>query len=172
MINRDCSLEFKINPANMSRDQKKPRGTYLAQVGSVFSTLGFPTTISRALARVTATLNLWTRKECVRMTLCVCVCIHSVRAWVCVVYLLILDEAKVELFVYLCVIGAASNCRHHDHSPLLTLELLHWTNLKHTHTHTRKTLLLLHVSRYVSMKYIIYLKAVHVLKFKVFPNSV
>lgn len=125
MINRDCSLEFKVNPANMSRDQKKPCDTYRAQVESVFSTLGFPTTISRALARVTATLNLWTGEECVRMTLCVCVYIHGVLAWICVVYLLILDKAKVEFFVYLCVIGAASNCRHHDHSPLLTLELLH-----------------------------------------------
>lgn len=121
-----------------SPDLKKPCDTYRAQVGSVYSILGFPTTISRALARVTATLNLWTRKERLRTMLCAGVCRHSARAWVCVVYLLILDEAEVELLVYLCVIGAAANCRHYYHSLLLTLELLHWTNLTHTHTQVRQ----------------------------------
>ncbi len=101
----------------------QPYDMYLAQVASVFSTLGFPTTISRALARVTATLNLWIRRECVRMMFCVY--IHSFYAHVCVVYLFILDKAQVELLVDLCIIGATANCRHHDHSPLLTLELLH-----------------------------------------------
>ena len=59
-----------------------------------------------------------------------------------VLYLLILDKAEVELFIYLCVVGAAPNCGHHDHPPLLTLELLHRSNLMHAHTdartHTRK----------------------------------
>lgn len=52
---------------------REPCYTYRAQVVSEFSTLGFPTTISRALARVTATLNLcvsgWT--VCQRSSLCI-----------------------------------------------------------------------------------------------------
>lgn len=105
--------------------------TYCAQVGSVFKTLGFPTTISRALARVTATLNLWRSKECVRVMFCMYV--HRVCACICGRYLLILYKTQAELFVNLCVVGAAPNCRHQDDSPLLTLELLHRPNLTNTY---------------------------------------
>jgi len=123
---------------------KRSCGTHRAQVGSVLSILGFPTTISRALARVTATLNLWKRKAgvsesqnhvfnfvCVRIMF-LCRCVRSAD-------LLVLDEAEVELSVDLHVVAAAPNCRHQDHSPLLTLELLHRTDLTHVCKHTSDT---------------------------------
>lgn len=134
---------------------------------SVSKILGFPTTISRALARVTATLNLWTTKErvtiickCRLFILCVCV-------WDCVIYLLVFDKAQVELFVHLCVIGAASNCRHQNHSPLLALELLHWTNLTHTHKYAFLTHLLLCFEVFYSPTFS-YLKVFHTHKLKFF----
>lgn len=51
-------------------------------------------------------------------------------------YLFVLDKAKAEFLVKLGVIRAASDRRHQDDFPLLTLELLHGTNLEYTQTHT------------------------------------
>lgn len=48
-----------------------PPETYVFQLWSVFKTLGSPTTISKACARVIATLNLWEVSDSVHVSLSV-----------------------------------------------------------------------------------------------------
>lgn len=83
-----------------------------------------------------------------------------------VLYLFILDKAKVECLVDVCVVRAASDRRHQDHSPLLTLKLLHRPNLQHTLQVSTPQLRLSQSNCEISR----YLEALDVLKFKLFAN--
>lgn len=121
-----------------------PALPYFSQMGSLLRITGFPTTINRDLALVTATLNLcrvdrYVKEEKQRE-------IHGrfkdkhikdLAGFIITSYgeegiktdLFIWQESNIEVFVHPDIVDAAADSGDHDDLPLLSLKLLHRPHL-------------------------------------------